>query len=56
MSDDDLLLINWKVTGVKKILDGLQTSDLFKENSDVFFVLSNELQDALAVLEQYKQK
>ena len=46
MNNDELMIALWKIKGVKKVLDSLQTSELYEDSSDLFFILSNELQEA----------
>lgn len=50
--DDNLMVAKWKIEGVKRILQALQTvetSNFVDEN--VFFVLSSSLVDALELLD-----
>ncbi len=50
MNNDELMIALWKIKGVKKVLDSLQTSELYEDSSDLFFILSNELQESLSLL------
>ena len=47
MYQDELMLARWKLNGVIKVLDILQTSETTSEYEDLFFILSNELQEAI---------
>lgn len=50
MNNDELMVALWKIKGVKRVLDSLQTSELYEDSSDLFFILANELQESLSLL------
>lgn len=52
--NDEVTVAVWKIKGVKKMLEVCQTSDVFSDanNDNLFFVLANELNEALELLEE----
>lgn len=51
MFSDELMVAKWKINGVKNIMQKFQDGDQDSE-SDIFFVLSEELKQAMELLEQ----
>jgi len=52
LMDDNLMVAKWKIAGVQRILQALQTTQLEDAvNEDVCFVLSSCLGDALELLD-----
>lgn len=52
MSADNLMVSTWKISGVKNTLLALQTSELISDEiQNIFFILANELDDALEILQ-----
>jgi hypothetical protein len=53
MMTDNTMTAVWKINGVCRILEALQTSEdcAGRSESDLYFVLANELEEALALLE-----
>ena len=51
MFSDELMVAKWKINGVKNIMQKFQDGDHDSE-SDIFFVLSEELKQAMELLEQ----
>lgn len=53
-NDDSTVVAVWKIKGVKKMLEVCQTSDVFADtdNDNLFFVLANELSEAIDLLEE----
>ena len=50
--DDNLMVAKWKIEGVKRILQALQTTEMSNcVDEKVFFVLSGCLGDALELLD-----
>lgn len=52
--NDEVTVAVWKIKGVKKMLEVCQTSDVFADanNDNLFFVLANELNEALELLDE----
>ena len=51
MFSDELMVAKWKINGVKNIIQKFQAGATDSE-SDIFFVLSEELKQAMELLEQ----
>ena len=49
---DELEKLKFRINGVKRILYCLESSDCFDDDSDMFFVLYNELAEAHEILSQ----
>jgi hypothetical protein len=57
--EDTLMEVNWKLNGVAAILSSLATSEKFEDDEeipDIFFLLSQEVRAAKALLEQLSQE
>lgn len=50
MNNDELMVALWKMKGVKRVLDSLQTSELYEDSSDLFFILANELSESINLI------
>lgn len=53
---DNLLVAQWKISGLQKICFGLQSSDAYEENDhNLFFILSEELGEVKKLLEEIQE-
>jgi hypothetical protein len=57
MMTDNTMTAVWKINGVCRILEALQTSEdcAGHSESDLYFVLANELEEALELLQDCEE-
>lgn len=53
---DNLLVAQWKISGLQKICFGLQSSDAYEENDhNLFFILAEELGEINKLLKEMQE-